>query len=247
MWLEECCRAVEQVQGDVDQQVGLQRRRHVQAVCEVVKADGGICQFRGTATQVGMHRWREHGQANPIKALVLTNECPGCRNVFKEVRSAKEHAARAMKQGRCPQSEKAARPFLQDIQVKAIEGVCCPHCKEELGDHEQAQRHLAVHFRALLCGDPPEEEGGVEGGGGGSQPGGGGEVGDSGGGDVSWKEVGHERWVRREDGGGQGSGSGEGHVHTGRRRARTEADGQGDGRRQLTLTAMFAAGVARRG
>ena len=78
--------------------------------CDVVLEDGEVCTFTGTPAQVGKHRYDCHGQCNPIKAVTVTNQCPGCLEKFKTLRSAKEHAARAMKLGRCPLSTRASRP-----------------------------------------------------------------------------------------------------------------------------------------
>ena len=82
----------------------------------MVLETGEVCGFVGTAAQVGKHKYHCHGMCNPIKAVTLRYQCPGCLEKFKTVRSAKEHASRALKLGRYPVSSKAARPFLDKIE-----------------------------------------------------------------------------------------------------------------------------------
>ena len=105
----------------------------LEKMCEVVLETGEVCGFVGTAARVGKHKYHCHGMCNPIKAVTLTSQCPGCLGKFKTLRSAKEHASRALKLGRCPVSSKAARPFLDNIEVdKLEERIVCNLCKEEL-------------------------------------------------------------------------------------------------------------------
>ena len=70
------------------------------------------------------------------------------------VKSAKKHAARALKLSRCPDSSRACRPFLDDIEVQRAEGtIVCVVCKEELKGHDAIQDHMRDHFQAVIA--PP--------------------------------------------------------------------------------------------
>ena len=58
---------------------GTTRRMNMgEVACEEVLEDGTVCPFAGRPADVGVHKYYAHGKCNPIKAIVLTNECPGC-------------------------------------------------------------------------------------------------------------------------------------------------------------------------
>ena len=99
--------------------------------CEEVLEDGMICEFTGTPAVVGVHKYYCHGKCNPIKATVVTNECPGCREVFSSMKSAKEHAHRSWKQGRCPVF-RGSRPYSFAIEKQHVSDITCKICKEHL-------------------------------------------------------------------------------------------------------------------
>ena len=69
-------------------------------------AGGCQCDFVGKPADLGVHRYYKHGLCNPAKAVTLTNRCPGCDNLMLTVPSAKEHARRALKAGKCPTGRK---------------------------------------------------------------------------------------------------------------------------------------------
>ena len=48
-----------------------------EAECGELLADGSRCTYRGRPALVGKHRYHAHGRCNPIKAITMTNECPG--------------------------------------------------------------------------------------------------------------------------------------------------------------------------
>ena len=119
--------------------------------CGELLEDGSICSYSGTPAVVGKHKLDAHGICNKIKAIVMTNECPGCGELFRTVRSAKEHAHRAWNTGRCPNSQRAARPYSFDIAKMRYEGVVvCPLCQVELPDHQEAISHFQQDFQELL-------------------------------------------------------------------------------------------------
>ena len=72
-----------------------------ECVCDHEDAEGIACDFTGTPAEVGVHKYYCHGIGNPAKALVFSNECPGCRKLFANVRSAKGHARRALARKQC--------------------------------------------------------------------------------------------------------------------------------------------------
>ena len=100
---------------------------HDEHVCEVETEDGTPCQFKGTLQQLGVHRYYEHKLCNPIEALVLTNQCPGCMNNFTSLKGAKEHANLAWKKGRCP-TKKVARPYSFFDYGRTPGGTCAMSC-----------------------------------------------------------------------------------------------------------------------
>ena len=83
--------------------------------CDLNDKDGNACNLPGTQVSLGQHKWAIHGLCNPARALVLTNECPACRDIFANLKSARQHAYNAYKAGKCPDSNKAARPFLSEL------------------------------------------------------------------------------------------------------------------------------------
>ena len=107
-------------------------------VCEWVGPDGHVCAYEGTPAQVGAHRYKTHGACNPAKALVLTNECPGCRGLYKNQRAAKEHAARSLVLGRCQRSREG-RAFYENIEREQLDEATCPMCQEVLTGWEKIQ------------------------------------------------------------------------------------------------------------
>ena len=97
-----------------------------EARCEEIGEDGVPCGFVGTRATLGVHRYYHHGKCNPAKALVLTNQCPGCEGVHRTLRSAKEHASRSLKLGRCSRRE-AAKTYGSTYAIEQIEtGKQCP-------------------------------------------------------------------------------------------------------------------------
>ena len=124
--------------------------------CEHVDAEGTLCTYEGTPAQVGVHKFYKHGQGNPMKALVLTNQCPGCYTWLASTRSAKEHANRAWKRGGCP-THQSARPYSFDVQECRIEHtIACNVCKEEITGHDAIMTHMNSHFLELA---PPPSAG----------------------------------------------------------------------------------------
>ena len=119
--------------------------------CGELLPNGELCGFSGTPAVVGKHKLDVHGKCNKIEAIVMTNECPGCGELFGSVRAATNHADRAMETGRCPNSKLAARPYQFDIAKMQYEGVVvCPLCQVELPDHQEAITHFQQHFQELL-------------------------------------------------------------------------------------------------
>ena len=49
-----------------------------QVECQEILEDGSRCSVAGTLSQLGVHMCYAHGKCNPVKALVLTNQRPGC-------------------------------------------------------------------------------------------------------------------------------------------------------------------------
>ena len=47
-------------------------------MCGETRDNGDECPFVGKRAAVGVHKYYEHGKCNPIKAVVVTNECPEC-------------------------------------------------------------------------------------------------------------------------------------------------------------------------
>ena len=80
-------------------------------MCQERCDDGSSCTFTGRPAEVGLHKYYVHGMCNPIKAITLTNVCPGCGEMFKTLRSTREHTQRSLKNGRCA-TKKIARPYL---------------------------------------------------------------------------------------------------------------------------------------
>ena len=64
--------------GDPDLPASTRRMNMGEVACEEVLEDGTVCPFIGSPAGVGVHKYYAHGKCNPIKAIVLTNECPGC-------------------------------------------------------------------------------------------------------------------------------------------------------------------------
>ncbi len=124
--------------------------------CNLNDKDGNACSFEGTQVAMGQHKWYVHGLCNPAKALVITNECPLCRCVFANLKSAKQHAYNAYRTGKCPDSMKAARPFLSELTVEKVDSYQCHVCKHYLEGHERIQEHLCSHFQTLLS--PPQPQ-----------------------------------------------------------------------------------------
>ena len=112
--------------------------------------DGTSCFFTGRPADVGVHRYYVHGMCNPIKAVVLTNECPGCNTMLASIRSAKEHANRSWKNGCCT-DHKVSRPYSYAIDAIPYPGsFTCLLCKEELEGEDAIKAHMQDHFRVLL-------------------------------------------------------------------------------------------------
>ena len=122
--------------------------------CDLHDSEGNACNFQGTLVSLGQHKWYAHGLCNPAKGLVITNECPACRTVFANLKSAKYHAYTAYKVGKCPDGNKAARPFISEITVERVDKYQCHICKHYLEGHERIQEHLRGHFEALLTQAP---------------------------------------------------------------------------------------------
>ena len=119
--------------------------------CQLSDKDGNACNFQGTPVSMGQHMWIIHRKCNPAKALVVTNECPACRNIFANLKSAKENAYAAYKAGRCPDSNKfAPRPFLSELTLEKIYRYQCHVCQQNIEGHDKTQEHLRSHFLALL-------------------------------------------------------------------------------------------------
>ena len=68
-----------------------------QLACDCFVEDGAPCPFVGGPAALGVHKFYHHGQCNPVKALVITNQCPRCEEWLASIRSAKEHANRSWK------------------------------------------------------------------------------------------------------------------------------------------------------
>jgi len=124
--------------------------------CDLWDKDGNACNFQGTQASMGQHKWVIHGLCNPAKALVITNECPACRNIFANLKSARQHAYNTYKAGKCPDSNKAARPFISELTLEKIDKYQCHVCKHYLEGHNRIQEHLRGHFMALLAPTPAE-------------------------------------------------------------------------------------------
>ena len=118
--------------------------------CEHVNMDGSVCQFQGPPALMGLHRYYDHGMCNPIKATVVNNECPGCGTIFASVKSAKEHANRSWKLGRCP-NHRVSRPYSFNLIREPIDSViCCKICKTEVQGNDEIMAHMRNHFHAII-------------------------------------------------------------------------------------------------
>ncbi len=115
--------------------------------CKLSDKDGNACNFQGTPVSMGQHMWIIHGKCNPAKALVITNECPACRNIFANLKSAKEHAYAAYKAGRCPDSNRyGSRRFLSELILEKIDRYQCHVCKQNIEDHDKFRITYAAIF-----------------------------------------------------------------------------------------------------
>ena len=83
---------------------------------------------------------------------------PGCDQVLASVKSCQNHAVRALKNGRCPDTQRVSRPYSFGIERIEYEDECiCPLCKQELRGKENIRVHMVQHFQALP--DREEEQG----------------------------------------------------------------------------------------
>ena len=117
--------------------------------CEEILEDGQVCQFTGRPADVGVHKYYVHKKCNPIKATVLTNACPGCGEILASTRSAKEHAHRSWKQGKCARG-KVSRPYSFSIEQAFVENINCPICQVYLETRQDVTQHMRMHFLALV-------------------------------------------------------------------------------------------------
>ena len=91
-----------------------------------------------------------------MKAICITNVCPGCDQVLASVKSCQNHAVRAMRNGRCPVSQRVSRPYSFAIERVQYDDECvCKLCKVELKGKSNIRDHMAQHFQALLQRAPP--------------------------------------------------------------------------------------------
>ena len=77
--------------------------------CAYEHADGTRCEFKGTANSVGTHTRNAHGLRDTARALTVQSQCPLCQRVYKNVRGAADHVARATQMGRCPPAATTAK------------------------------------------------------------------------------------------------------------------------------------------
>ena len=121
-----------------------------QVQCEIALPDGTPCDFVGTPAQVGVHKYYHHGLCNPIKATVVSRECPGCGTLFADKKSAKEHAHRSWKDGFCT-TKKVSRPYAWTLQPDLPPTPYdCQICHETLYTDADIRAHMREHFLALV-------------------------------------------------------------------------------------------------
>ena len=139
--------------------------------CEETLEDGTACLFVGRPADVGVHKYYKHGKCNPIKAIVVSNVCPGCNITLASLKSAKEHANRSWKRGICTERN-VSRPYshLYEVQNPTLP-LTCNLCKTLLTTLDEVQIHMRTHFQTLVPGqfqappNPPDPPPSLPGGG----------------------------------------------------------------------------------
>ena len=117
--------------------------------CEETLEDGTPCAFVGRPADVGVHKYYHHGKCNPMKAIIVSNVCPGCDLSLASIKSAKEHANRTWKNGVCSR-HKISRPYSHTYETIIPQlPLTCNLCKAILTTQFEVSRHMRSHFRNL--------------------------------------------------------------------------------------------------
>ena len=71
--------------------------------CRYILSSGQPCSFVGhNSLSLCVHMVEKHNLRGPFKHAVVTNQCPCCMSVFKNKRSAQQHAHKRGIKGKCP-------------------------------------------------------------------------------------------------------------------------------------------------
>ena len=71
--------------------------------CRYILSSGQPCSFVGhSSLSLCVHMAEKHNLRGPFKHAVVTNQCPFCMSVFKNKRSAQQHARKRGIKGKCP-------------------------------------------------------------------------------------------------------------------------------------------------
>ena len=128
--------------------------------CAFVYADGSKCGKSYNKYQAfTMHR-RAHGDTNVVRKCVLSNKCPVCQIVFRDVEYVKQHLQRAQQAGLrwCSQRARGPRIAIPELPPSTL---LCPICMDE---HQYASNeHLRLHLVSVhvpFDQQPPLDNGG---------------------------------------------------------------------------------------
>ena len=114
--------------------------------CECCLDDGSVCgeTFPSKQQLVQHMRWTRggtHGELPQYFRATITNQCPWCRNVFANIRTARQHVRASLQRKRC-----TGRGSFTVLEPVLPADYMCPECDFTAISLDQLHDHVVTHF-----------------------------------------------------------------------------------------------------